>query len=200
MNAEIREGIPVLAPPGAGLPRLELIIMRLAFGWLRRRQTREQAAELFRRERDVILRLASRCDPESASRPVLIDRLRGMEDSSRFWSVFMVIDHLRIVNRGISEVIRLLGRGQTPARQLRIADVKPRPLADQKVTGEFEQACARFERHAAKLSDLRTALRYAHPWFGPLDASGWHFLAGFHMQLHRRQIELILRHLSPDRS
>ena len=200
MSAEIRGDMPVVGPPGAGLPRLELIIARLVFGWLRRRNTREQAAEVFRREREVILRLASRCDPESGSRPVLIDRLRGMEDNSRFWSVFMVVDHLRIVNGGISKVILLLGRGQTPERQLRIADVKPSPHADQEVIGEFEQACARFERHAAKLSDLRTALRYAHPWFGPLDASGWHFLAGFHMQLHRRQIEQILRQLSPDRN
>jgi hypothetical protein len=135
MDRESRANVPALAPPGAGLPRLELMIMRLVFAWLRCCSTREQTTRLFRRERGTILRLASQCDPESGSRPVLIDRLCGMEDSSRFWSVFMVVDHLRIVNRGISEVIRLLGRGQTPARQLRIADVKPRPETDQEVTG-----------------------------------------------------------------
>jgi hypothetical protein len=179
MDRESRANVPALAPPGAGLPRLELMIMRLVFAWLRCCSTRERTTRLFRRERGTILRLASQCDPESGSRPVLIDRLCGMEDSSRFWSVFMVVDHLRIVNRGISEVIRLLGRGQTPARQLRIADVKPRPETDQEVTGEFEQACARFERHAAELPDLRTAHRYAHPWFGPLNAAGWHFLVSW---------------------
>jgi DinB superfamily len=192
--------MPTLDPPGAGLPRLELMVVKLLLGWQQRRTTRGQAAKLFAREREVVVRLASRCDPESGSRPVLIDRLRGMEDNSRFWSVFMVIDHLRIVNGGISEVIRLLGRGQTPERQLRIADVKPSPQANQEVTGEFEQVCVLFERRAAALPDLRTAHRYAHPWFGLLDAAGWHFLAGFHMQLHRRQIEQILRHLSRDRS
>jgi hypothetical protein len=200
MSPPTREDMPTLDPPGAGLPRLELMVVKLLLGWQQRRTTRGQAAKLFAREREVIVRLASRCDPESASLSVLIDRLRGMEDNSRFWSVFMVIDHLRIVNGGISEVIRLLGRGQTPERQLRIADVKPSPQANQEVTGQFEQACVRFERRAAELPDLRTAHRYAHPWFGPLDAAGWHFLAGFHMQLHRRQIEQILRHLSRDRS
>jgi hypothetical protein len=200
MEIQTRKSIPKLAPPGAGLPWLELIILRLVFGFLRRRTTREQAAALVAEERDVILKLARRCDPESGSRCVLIDRLRGMEDSSRFWSVFMTLDHLRIVNRAISEVIRLLGRGQIPARQVSIADLKPSPQADQSVIVEFEKSCERLERRASELPDLRTAQRYAHPWFGPLDAAGWHFLAGFHMQLHRRQIERILCDLSLDKS
>ena len=28
-------------------------------------------------------------------------------------------------------------------------------------------------------------------WFGPLNAADWFFLAGFHLNLHRRQIERI---------
>jgi hypothetical protein len=200
VSIQAAKNMPKLAPAGAGLPWPELIVIRLGFGWLRRRTTRAQAAALVVEERDTILKLTSQRDLESGSCPVLIDRLCGMEDSSRFWSVFMTLDHLRIVNLAISEVIRLLGRGQIPARQVRIADVKPSPQADHSVVGEFEQSCNRIERRASELPDLRTAHRYAHPWFGALDASGWHFLAGFHMQLHRRQIEEILRHLSLDRS
>jgi hypothetical protein len=200
MSIRTPKSVPKLAPPGAGLPWLELIIMRLGFGWLKRRTTREQATTLLVEERDAILKLASQCDTESGSRPVLIDRLPGMEDSSRFWSVFMTLDHLRIVNLAISEVIRMLRRGEIPARQVRIADLKPNPQADHSVVGEFEQSCKCVEQRASELPDLRTAHRYAHPWFSPLDASGWHFLTGFHMQLHRRQIEQILRYLSLDGS
>ena len=43
-----------------------------------------------------------------------------------------------------------------------------------------------------KIPDLRTAQSHRHPWFGPLDAAGWHALTAFHTALHRRQIERIL--------
>ena len=200
MQTRLTQEMPRLAPPGAGLPWLEMRMARLGFSWLERRTSREQAAALLARERDTILKLASRCDPETGSLRVLIDRLRGMEDSSRFWSVFMTLDHLRIVNLAVSEVIQLLGMGQVPAREARTADVKPDPGVDRRVVDDFECSCQRVELCSAAVPNLRTAHRFAHPWFGSLDGAGWHFLAGFHLQLHRRQIEQILRHLSVDRS
>jgi hypothetical protein len=42
---------------------------------------------------------------------------------------------------------------------------------------------------------LRTKARFAHPWFGPLDAAGWHLMAGMHLSIHRVQIERILQGL-----
>ena len=30
----------------------------------------------------------------------------------------------------------------------------------------------------AAIPNLKTTARFAHPWFGPLDASGWHAMAG----------------------
>ena len=42
------------------------------------------------------------------------------------------------------------------------------------------------------LETVRTKLRHAHPWFGPLDAAGWHAMAAMHMGIHRKQIERIL--------
>jgi len=44
--------------------------------------------------------------------------------------------------------------------------------------------------------NLKTALRLPHPWFGPLDAAGWHALAAGHMAIHRVQIERILQGLA----
>ena len=46
----------------------------------------------------------------------------------------------------------------------------------------------------------QTAARYRHPWFGPLDAAGWHALAATHMGVHRRQLERILAALDAERS
>ena len=109
----------------------------------------------------------------------------------------MVLDHLRIVNFAFADVIRLLRRGQVPARVARTADVKPDPRADVAVLETFEQSCDAFTQSAGGAGSLRTAARYAHPWFGSLDAAGWHTLGGFHMLLHRHQMEKILHGLAP---
>jgi hypothetical protein len=174
---------------------MELIIARLILGWQRRRATRQSAAARFGRERDIILNLARGCDPEMGARRVLIPRPRGLEDSSRYWSVFMTLDHLRITNQGAAEVITLLGRGELPARALSIADLKPAPGADATAVGAFERACDHFERCVAAVDNLCRKARYAHPWFGPLNAADWHVATAFHMGLHRRQVETILQAL-----
>ena len=64
---------------------------------------------LFSDELQTILTLVEGVSVDSAARPVLIDRIRGIEDSSRHWSVYMTLDHLRIVNLGMVGVIVLLG-------------------------------------------------------------------------------------------
>ena len=189
-DAPIQE--PQLGAPGAGLPKVELWIARWLFGRRRRRATREEATALFEKERQRIEELVRDLPTEVASKRVLIPRPRGLEDSSRYWSVFMVLDHLRIINHGITETIRLLASGQTPSRVASTAAVKPSPKAGPDSLAGFERTCEQFERCVSAVSDLRTAKKYAHPWFGPLDGAGWHLIAGVHMGLHRGQIETIL--------
>jgi len=183
---------PKLDAPGAGLPWLELKIANFGFHLLNRRMTRKQSSALITQERAAILKLAENCPAQMGSQRVLIKRLRGMEDSSRYWSVFMTLDHLRIVNLGVADAIRLLGQGKVPER-------KPDPDAAMDVVADFELACQLVERCAARVADLKTKARYRHPWFGPLDAAGWYFLAGFHLGLHRKQIETIIQHLAATR-
>jgi hypothetical protein len=120
-----------------------------------------------------------------------------MLDRSGYWSVFMTVDHLRIVNLGIADAIRLLGQGQVPERRANTATVKPSPEAEMSVVDDFELSCKLIERCAGRVTDLKTKARYDHPWFGPLDASGWYFLAGFHLGLHRKQIEMVINQLQP---
>jgi hypothetical protein len=44
----------------------------------------------------------------------------------------------------------------------------------------------------AAIPNLKTTARYAHPWFGPLDAAGWHALSATHMRIHRNQIAKVI--------
>lgn len=167
---------------------------RLLFAWKGRRGGHEHHEGVFRREHDAILALARSCTPEQAATRVLIPRLRGMEDSSRFWSVWMTLDHLRITNLAFAGVIRSLRQGVAPERVANTAAVKPSATVDEGVVEAFEQSCSVFLKasRVKEGSSLTTAGRYAHPWFGPLDAAGWHAVGGFHMALHRGQIESIL--------
>jgi hypothetical protein len=184
---------PQLAPPGAGIPATERIIGGLIFALRRWRGSAERFSAEFVGERKAIASLyRSRSDVALAKR-VLIPRLRGLEDSSRFWSVLMTLDHLRIVNIQITDVIAKLKRGATPTGVASTAAVKPSAEVDASVVPLYEASCDELLAVVSGGENLRTGVRFAHPWFGPLDGHGWHLMAAAHMGIHRAQIEKILR-------
>ncbi|MEO5711991.1 MAG: hypothetical protein ABIT37_00740 [Luteolibacter sp.] len=157
------------APPGAGLPLPELMIVRVFYRLRRLTGNRETFNKLFSSERSTIGSLVESCEPQSRAKRVLIQRVRSFEDSSRYWSVLMTLDHQRIVNQSITGLIGALSKGKTPPGKASTAAVKP---------------------------NLKTKARYNHPWFGSMDASGWHATAAHHLGIHRVQIERILSGLA----
>ena len=185
-----------LAAPGAGLPAPELWIARVLFTLKRRFGSREAFTARFEQERATIRQLLATCDPARRGEPVLIPRLRGLEDSSRFWSVWMTLEHLRITNTVFATVIQSLAHGQVPAKKASTADVKPRTDLTADVEAAYEASCDELLTTVAAVSDLKTSAKYAHPWFGPLDAAGWHALTASHMGIHRAQIAKIIAALS----
>lgn len=187
---------PKLAAPGAGLPPIEWFFARRLFARKRRTGTREMFNEAFRQERRTICELVDRCDATLRGRRILIKRLRGLEDSSRHWSVWMTLDHLRITNEAFAHVIVSLASGSVPVQKASTADVKPSPAVGPEAEERFEASCDRLLTAVESVADLKTATRYAHPWFGPLNAAGWHALSALHMEIHRRQIEKILSELA----
>jgi hypothetical protein len=181
-----------LAPPGAGLPPVELWIGRGLFKlWCWGGDVAKFTQKL-ESERRKIRQLYSSCDDATGARRILIPRLRGMEDSSRHWSVWMTLDHVRIVNNAMASTIRTLSAGEIPQRVASTAAVKPDISATGEVRSAYEASCDEVLAAAAASPNLRTAVRFAHPWFGPLDAFSWYALAGRHMDIHRKQLEQIL--------
>ncbi len=197
MNDSMALSEPKLAAPGAGLPKIELLIARWLFARRLRRGTRDSFTAQFRSERAAIHRLVASCDAPSAARRVLIPRVRGIEDSSRNWSVWMTLDHLRIINGGITRTIGALLKGIVPPGQASTAAVKPSSDVTGAMMSEYESSCDALLLQAVAASDLRTAARFAHPWFGPLDAFGWLAMAAGHMGIHRVQLERIIHGLGP---
>jgi hypothetical protein len=182
---------PKLAPPGAGLPAPELIIARFKFKKRLKAGTRESFVAHFQKERQRIAEIVAATPFDEAGRQVLIDRVRGLEDSSRFWSIWMTLEHLRIVNSRIAITVADLAKGVMPAGKVRTADVKPDTSVGAAVVEDYEQACDKLLSAFAAIDNLKTELRFEHPWFGPLDAFGWLALAAGHMSIHREQIERI---------
>ncbi len=187
---------PRLDRPGAGLPAIELFIAKRMVAARYRKMSRDEIIADFERERVLISEMASRLAPDLGSRQVLVKRLRGMEDSSRFWSIYMVLDHLRIVNEAVSSFIGLLGEGKCPDDEADTAKVKPAVGAGPEVIDAFNATCRKLAGVVASIECLDTPVKHPHPWFGPFDAGQWHHMAAFHMTLHRKQIEAILRELN----
>ena len=189
MNANLE---PQLAPPGAGLPKLELQIARLLFAFKLRTGSRDAFNARFKRERETIQRLMYFLEESDGARRVLIQRPRGLEDSSRYWSVWMTLDHLRIIHNAVIRIITALTEGMALPGQASTAAVKPDPDVTAAIVAGYEQSCDDLLAKVARAGDLNTAARFAHPWFGPLNAAGWHALAAQHLGLHRVQIERII--------
>jgi hypothetical protein len=187
---------PELAPPGAGLPLPELWIARILFAVRRLRGSRETFVAKFEQERAAICELVASCAESKRGAQVLIKRPRGLEDSSRHWSVWMTLDHLRITNTALIRVITALSQGKVPPGKASTAAVKPSATVTAAVEDEFEHSCDGVLAAIAAAADLKTQARFAHPWFGPLDAFGWAAMAGSHMGVHRVQIQSIVAELS----
>ena len=186
---------PKLAPPGAGLPKPELFIARLIFAVQSRKGNRSTFNARFAQEREIIRRLVDSCDPASAATRVLINRIPGLEDSSRYWSVWMTLDHLRIVNTGVAKTIDTLAKEIPRSGSASTAAVKPTAAVDSSVREAYEKSCDAVLAAVEAAPNLKTKARFTHPWFGSLDASGWHAMAGSHMGIHRKQITRILQGL-----
>lgn len=180
-----------LQPPGAGLPAYELAWLRPGFHFICAVLPQGAALGVFKSEGERVLSLAQTISAEQGAVSVLIDRVIGIEDSSRGWSVFMVLDHLRIVNEGIASIVEALTQDRRFAQEVRIQDVKPSPASGPEAIDRFVASVANYEAAVARLGELGHRMRHPHPWFGPMTAHDWHCLAGIHQLVHRRQIERI---------
>lgn len=180
-----------LEAPGAGLPRNERRFLQIGLKAYSRFASNRMLTTRFSRSAELLVVDASRLSGDQGTQKVLIDRIPGIEDSSRFWSVFMVLEHLVIVNQSVAGIIRSLYRGRPISQEVRIADVKPHDSAGVEHIERFRRSTEVYIGVVERLGDLHSPSRHPHPWFGPLDAHQWHCLAAVHNTLHRQQVRKI---------
>ncbi|MCE9534301.1 MAG: hypothetical protein K8T89_24745 [Planctomycetes bacterium] len=184
-----------LQKPGSGLPWWELLAARyIVFPHICRKLSWAAAAKQFQDEGSRVLAAFDALPAEKLREPVLIRRVAGMEDSSRYWSAAMTVEHLTMVGTAIRQTISSLRRGVVPTIQPRVENFKPKGAAE---PAEIRSAFVRLLAEAEAAEKVEPAIprgegpKYAHPWFGPMDAYQWNCLISFHQSIHRKQIEAI---------
>jgi hypothetical protein len=128
-------------------------------------------------------------------RRVLVPPQIGLEDSSRFHSWAMVLEHLTIVGDAIATVLGDLTRGKTPPGAVRVENLKPRGRVDAATAvSEYRAMLIRVRQIVLNpQSDWSGRARFAHPWFGPLGPRQWACFAPFHQAIHLKQARRIRR-------
>ena len=191
---------PQLAPPGAGLP----LLSRLAAQWFLlpafyRKHSSAQAHQLFLSTGGKLADLAETLDCDHLGVRVLVPPLRGLEDSSRWWSAAMVLEHLMIVDALFISAIVNLSRGTVPAGRVGTAEVKPAGARDAAaVPAAFREFLKEADRRLSdRVEPLRADVRYHHPWFGPLTAHQWMCIAAIHHGIHLQQLKAVVAGLNP---
>jgi hypothetical protein len=195
---------PITERPGAGLPFLEGLVLRYwIFPRLVKQLGRDGSHRLWTHESEKVLRLVESVPSERVVVPVLIHRLRGLEDSSRCWSILQTLEHVDTVSRLMVQTARSLEQGVVPSGTVSTADVKPQSgwhASDwktrwQQLSQDIGQALSSHDYVEAK-TNQGSQLRYEHPWFGPLTSVEWRALVSLHLRIHRQQIEAIARTFS----
>jgi hypothetical protein len=191
---------PKLQKPGAGLPLIEGLMARFIFYPSSMRKFNwNESLEQLRAETEKIIALVQPLTETQFKTPILIDRLVGLEDSSRYWSCALTIEHLMITMQGMTALAVRLARGESVPEPGGTAAVKPKganlPLKDEQLAAFrqiVEKSVTGLTPIGATASDTQTA---KHPFFGKIPAKGWVFVLGAHQKLHRVQIERIIKGL-----
>lgn len=185
-----------LQPPGGGLPSLERQLLELTLKSSSLVISDRWALKLFNHETTQLIRFAEGDGSYDQFQQLTIPRVIGIEDSSRNWSVMMILDHLCQTNRDMLTAIKTLAEGITPRGEIEISMYKPSPDVDFSILDQFrelnDEYCLTIERLLETHGRLQTAARFRHPWFGALNAHQWHCLAMFHQRVHRRQAQKIV--------
>ena len=188
--------IPQLETPGSGLPSPELFIGKMGLALYRSVISHHGATTWFKSESQQLIALASSVSEVVGKQRVLIRRVVGIEDSSRFWSVFMVLDHLLIADRLTIKIMESLSATKEFPQQIRIEDTKPLPDRGEEVIAEFQQLVEDYVLCLEKITRWHSQQSHPHPWFGPLNIHGWHCFTAFHHFIHRRQLHKIIQTLA----
>ena len=190
--------IDSLAPAGEGLPTYKRVAAKyVMFPLLNRFVSWDKAWDVYDKEGAKIIAMASALNQEQLFKRVLVPKLFGLEDNSRYYSVAMVIEHLLIVGQALTVRIPILSKGKKLPNQVAIEDVKPYTDIDEEIVAQFADFMGSYrEKLDANVENIHIDNTSDHPWFGAFNPKQWSILGMVHQTVHRRQIEAIIKRLT----
>lgn len=189
---------PKLDKPGAGIPFLERMILRFYYApFVAGKSEWKDSRIRFDKLATKVSKVIEGLSDEQLSKKVLVPPQKGLEDSSRYWSIAMVLEHIVIVSQGIERILEGLTSGKKLNLVFSIADVKPPgKVSAQESLKMFQQLKDNLLNDLdRKMKDLESPMKQYHPWMGMLNARQWYWLLGVHVGIHLKQIIEIKKHL-----
>jgi hypothetical protein len=186
--------IPTLDRPGAGVPAWErflykniikpVVAERLPWG---------KNAIDFKKISRLLVQEWECIPADQRSKKILVPKQMGLEDSSRYWSASMVLEHIVIVGQALIKITEALAAGEAPQGRADTAAVKPLGVkSPEEVWIEFKTFSeVDFPSLLARLKMKESTLTFEHPWFGPMTARGWYWLLATHHNIHLKQLRSI---------
>ena len=188
---------PQLEKPGAGLPFFEGLVVRWYVGpYLSRKADKDTNLRMFAMIGKRILKEADSVPNDKRDTKVLVPRMKGVEDSSRNWSVNELLEHLLITGHGMRHVIGELIAGRPSDYEVKIENFKPK--------GKYQGGDARqdfkafLDETVAQLQPLPIEDKgptHLHPWMGQFNALQWCWLLAGHSGIHCAQLQAIKKGL-----
>ena len=196
-DAEIQAS---LQRPGAGVPPHHKFLMRyIVRPLVAGKSNWDKDSETFGRVAGRIIKDYESLSEAQRTKRVLVPPQFGLEDSSRYWSAAMLLEHMLIVTQGIASLVVPLSKGIVPDYEVEMARVKPQ--------GEMtaQDALTKFRAYSAtamaeldkSVGDRNAKAALLHPWFGPFTARQWHWLMTAHAVIHLNQLRAICWRLNP---
>jgi hypothetical protein len=181
------------AKPGGGLPKLEQLSLKYILVPLGKRVfSWDSALNMFNSEVKRIEQMVKEIEEEKWQERIMIDRVFGIEDHSRDYSINMVIEHLNIVGYGIMGVIHTLSKEERVEKEIKIENVKPQGSVEDELN-RFLAFSRVYNSFIEKLPKRKSNMTKLHPWFVELNNVDWSIFMAIHTFVHRRQIEAIIK-------
>lgn len=193
-----RSQTPKLDSPGAGLPFLQRILLRYILGpYFSKKDSWETLESRFHFIYGSILNKVINLSETELNKKVLIKPLMGIEDSSRFWSIAMTLDHIVLVGTEIREGLIILSQERSIAKVVKVENFKPGDIGDIFTGRDSVKHFESFVNETipkinSQIGSKISKSTHIHPWFGPLNTHQWFWLLSIHAQIHRNQIKEIL--------
>lgn len=182
------------------IPMHERLGLRTRLRWLSWVQSDAAATRLFEQSALACIERVKDLPRDAGKHPFLIPRVPGTEETSRYWSAYMVLEHMSKVDNVVRGVVGALSRGIQPDVVVEIAAATPTQDAGPEQVEMLQLAVKRYLAMLSRCGKIDGAERHPHPWFGSLNAREWHRYAALHHRVHLLQLERILSMLEATRA